>query len=164
MAIIGESIGKVRETLEGKMHLYNWKVESVEEVFTATINFRTRIRWGYCCQEGEAVSISEVIIPLGIYSGLLVFFMVLSARKRSTAIGKVLLISMFYLGAAAVLWEGYKSEEHHINDHSGYPPISFTKEAVLFEVVFTIYTILLLWVVWIINSRKTRKSNVISDK
>ena len=106
-------------------------------------------------EKGDEMSISEIVIPVGIYSSLLLFLLTKHSENRYLSIVKYVLASFLYLFAVIVIWEGYESKEWHINEHSGYPPMSLTKEAMLIEVSFTIYTFLLLLTVWMIKRKKS---------
>lgn len=110
-------------------------------------------------EKGDEMSISEIVIPVGIYSGLLLFLLTMHSENRYLSIVKNVIASFLYLFVVIVIWEGYESKEWHINEHSGYPPISLSKEAVLIEIGFTIYTFLLLLVVWMIKRRKYHESD-----
>lgn len=49
----------------------------------------------------------------------------------------------------------YKGLENHINTHSGYEPISLTKEAIFLIVGFTTYNLILLLLSRQINRKKS---------
>lgn len=104
------------------------------------------------------IIISGVVMPLIIYSGLLLFLVTISTKTWYVRLAKVVFSCTLYLFSLIVMWESYKETEWHTNAHSGYPPIHLTEEAVLSVTGFTLYNIVLLWFVWFTKRKRTSKA------
>ena len=92
-----------------------------------------------------------------VYSGLMVFFLMPFERHTSvvkqqtfaqvvkqTLLHKKAILALFLLGFVLFsTWSKYEAEEWHVNEHSGYPPISMDLQAVYAMIGVVIYTILL---------------------
>lgn len=125
------------------------------------------------------MSISEVIILLLIYSGLLIFFLVPSAKKESRKVHKeqstfpfvfkanlakivfqkkaVLALALFGIALFSIQ-SVFAGAEWHYNTHSGYPPISY-KSSALFTMGGTIiYTAILLLAIGYVRTIKSIKN------
>lgn len=102
---------------------------------------------------------SEIIIMMLVYGGL---FMYASQLRPSNnkIIGYVKSASFIILYGliATSIWFTYKGEEYHINNHSGYEPVSFTDEAIVMIVGFSIYCLILF--VLNISLRRKRLSKI----
>lgn len=125
------------------------------------------------------MSISEVIILLLIYSGMLIFFLVPSAKKESEKVHKeqstfpfvfkdnlakmvfqkktVLSLALFGIALFSIQ-SVFAGAEWHYNAHSGYPPISY-KSSALFTMGSTIiYTVILLLALGYVRTIKSMKN------
>lgn len=92
------------------------------------------------------MGISEVFIIILIYGGLFTYIwqMILANTKRTFYVKSTLLI-VLYSFFSTTIWFTYKGQEEHINNHSGLDPISFTDEAILTIVVFSIFSVVVLF-------------------
>ncbi len=104
------------------------------------------------------VIISGVVMPLIIYSGLLLFLVTISTKTWYVCLTKIVLACTLYLFSLIVIWESYKEKEWHTNVHSGYPPVRLTEEAALSVTGFTLYNIVLLWFVWFAKRKVASKA------
>ncbi|MEH7226689.1 peptide ABC transporter permease [Bacillus sp. JJ1566] len=91
------------------------------------------------------MGIFEIIIIMLVYGGLFLFTLqsISSKNKISVYVKSVFLI-ILYGFISTIIWFTFKAEEYHINNHSGYEPISYTGEAILMIVGLSIYSLLLL--------------------
>jgi hypothetical protein len=87
----------------------------------------------------------EIIIFMLVYGGLFLYTLLsVSSENRIIAYINSAFLMVLYVIISTILWFTYKGEEYHINNHSGYESISYTSEAILIIVGFTIYSIILL--------------------
>ncbi|MEN2467730.1 peptide ABC transporter permease [Ornithinibacillus sp. JPR2-1] len=101
------------------------------------------------------MEISEIIFFMIIYSGLLLFiFQTIPSNNRVLFYVKSATLLLLYLLISSIFWFSYKAEELHINEHSGYEPISYTGEAVFMIGFFGIYTIILLTLGYLLKRKK----------
>lgn len=105
------------------------------------------------------MGISETLIIMLVYGGLFLYTLqsFSSNNKILTNLMSAFLIAL-YVFISAIIWFTYKGKESHINNHSGYEPISFTGEAILGVVVFSIYSIILL----LLGTHLRRKSHSVN--
>ncbi|WP_277585238.1 hypothetical protein [Psychrobacillus antarcticus] len=122
------------------------------------------------------MSISEIIILILIYSGLLVFFLVPSTKMEQVKVykGQVSLSSVFKDTLVKLVFQkkaifalalfgfalygiqsGFVGEEWHYNAHSGYPSISYKLPALLTMGGAVIYTAILFLVIGYVRTIKS---------
>ena len=91
------------------------------------------------------IEIYEIVIFMLLYGGLFLFTLrsIYSRSKTLFNIKSAFLI-VLYVFSSTIIWFMYKTEEHHINNHSGYEPISLTSEAIFMILGLSIYSIILL--------------------
>ena len=126
------------------------------------------------------MGVSEFIIMLLVYSGLILYFLIPFQRKvnlrnqqhsksafitvykhslRKMIFHKKALVAFILLGFTLVMiWSGYAAAEVHYNNHSGYPPISTNLEAVYMMCGLLIYTVLLLFLFCFVRTIKIVKA------
>lgn len=94
-----------------------------------------------------------------VYSGLMAFFLMPFERNtsavkqqtfaqvvRQTLFHKKAILALLLLGFALFsIWSRYEAEEWHVNEHSGYPPISTDLQAVYAMMGVVVYTMLLVF-------------------
>ncbi len=92
------------------------------------------------------MGISEMFIIILVYGGLFTYIwqMILANTKIIFYVKSTLLI-ILYGFFSTTIWFTYKGQEDHINNHSGLEPISFTGEAILTIVVFSIFSVVILF-------------------
>ncbi|WP_339215027.1 peptide ABC transporter permease [Ornithinibacillus sp. FSL M8-0202] len=101
------------------------------------------------------MGISEIIFFMIIYSGLFLFIIqIIPSNNRVLFYVKSATLLLLYLLISSTFWFRYKVEELHINEHSGYEPISYTGEAILMIGFFGIYTIILLTLGYLLKRKK----------
>lgn len=94
---------------------------------------------------GLKIEIYEIIIFMLVYGGLFLYTLrSISSKNKTLAYIKSAFLIILYVFISIIIWFTYKAEEYHINNHSGYKPISVTDEATLVLIGFSIYSILLL--------------------
>ncbi len=92
------------------------------------------------------ISISEMIIMMIVYGALFFYIMLsISSKEKTLLYIKSTFLLFLYVFISSVIWNFYKSEEEHMNSHSGLEPISFTSEATVMLVGFSIYSLVLLF-------------------
>lgn len=102
-----------------------------------------------------------IIIFMFAYGGLFLYIIrAISAKNKVVVYIKSAFIIILYVFSSTIIWFTYKGEEYHINNHSGYEPISFTREAILMIVGFSIYNIILL----LLGIRLKRKRHSFGEK
>ena len=98
-----------------------------------------------------------MIIFFIVYSGLMLFFLMPFDRSKSvvkqltfaqvirqTLFHKKAILALFLLGFTLFsIWSAYEAAEWHVNQHSGYSPISTDLQAFYAMTGVVIYTVLL---------------------
>ena len=91
------------------------------------------------------MGISEIIIIMLVYGGLFLYSLQpVSSNNKIIVYVKSAFLIILYGFISTIIWFTYKGDENHINNHSGFEPISFTGEAILMIVGLSIYSIILL--------------------
>ena len=91
------------------------------------------------------IGISEIIIMMIVYGALFFYtFLFISSKKKTVLYIISAFLLFLYVFNSTMIWNFYKSEEEHMNSHSGLEPISFTSEATVMLVGFSIYSLVLL--------------------
>lgn len=101
------------------------------------------------------MAVSQIIIIMLVYGGL--FFYTArfgSSHNKIIFYGHYIFLIVLYCLISIAIWFIYKGNEVHINYHSGYEPISLTREAIFAMVCFSIYNLIL----FLLSKRLTRKS------
>ena len=102
------------------------------------------------------MGISEMFIIILIYGGTFTYiWQMISANTKLIFYVKSTLLIILYGFFSTTIWFTYKEQEDHINNHSGLEPISFTGEAILTIVVFSIFSVVIL----LLNIFLKRKRN-----
>lgn len=102
------------------------------------------------------MAVSEIIIMMLVYGGLFLYTARLSSSNNKIIFyGHYVFLIVLYGLISLSIWFMYKGLENHINTHSGYEPISLTKEAIFLIVVFTTYNLILLLLSRQINRKKS---------
>ena len=126
------------------------------------------------------MGVSEFIMMLLVYSGLILYFLIPFQRKvnlsnqqhsksafitvyrhslRKMIFHKKALVAFILLGFTLVMiWSGYVAAESHYNNHSGYPPISTNSERVYSMLALLIYTVFLLLLLGFVRTIKIVKT------
>ncbi|KXH87472.1 hypothetical protein [Sporosarcina sp. HYO08] len=125
------------------------------------------------------MSIPEIIVLLLIYSGMLIFFLVPSAKKESEKVHKeqstfpfifkdnlakmffqkkaVLALALFGIALFSI-HSVFAGAEWHYNAHSGYPPISYGSSALFTMSGTIIYTAMLSLALGYVRTIKSMKN------
>ncbi|WP_456278910.1 peptide ABC transporter permease [Bacillus sp. AK128] len=91
------------------------------------------------------IELYEMIIFMLVYGGLFLHTLrSISSNNKILFYIKSAFLIICYVFFITIVWFTYKSEEHHINNHSGYEPISLTSETIFMIVGFSIYSLILL--------------------
>lgn len=91
------------------------------------------------------MGISEILLIMLVYGGLFLFaFPSISSNNKILVYIKSIFLIVLYLFISAIIWFSYKGKEYHLNNHSGFEPISFTGEVILVLICFSIFNIILL--------------------
>ncbi|MFE8699811.1 peptide ABC transporter permease [Cytobacillus sp. FJAT-54145] len=91
------------------------------------------------------IEIYEIVIFMLLYGGLFLVTLRSSYLRNKTLFYiKSAFLIVLYVFISIIIWFIYKTEEHHINNHSGYEPISLTSEAIFMILGLSIYSIILL--------------------
>ncbi|WP_431026871.1 hypothetical protein [Lysinibacillus sp. LZ02] len=103
---------------------------------------------------------SEIIVKLLIYSGLLIYFLTLfdvkNKKKSRLFPTKSFLALGLYMLMVSIIWGTYTAEEWQMNEHSGYPPIYLMDHALLLIVGVSIYSILLFVIITFFRMKKRK--------
>ena len=92
------------------------------------------------------MGISEVLIIILVYGGLFTYiWQMILANTKLIFYVKFALLIILYGFFSTTIWFTYKEQEDHINNHSGLEPISFTGEAILTIIVFSIFSVVILF-------------------
>ncbi|MBS3679856.1 peptide ABC transporter permease [Ornithinibacillus massiliensis] len=101
------------------------------------------------------MGISEIIFFMIVYGGLFIYiFQTISSNNRVLFYLKSAILLLLYIFISSIFWFRYKGEELHINNHSGYEPISYTGEAILMIGFFSIYTVILLILSYLLKRKR----------
>ena len=98
-----------------------------------------------------------MIVFFVVYSGLMAFFLISFERNtsvvkqqtftqviRQTLFHKKAILALLLLGFVLFsIWSTYEAAEWHVNEHSGYPPISTDVQAVYAMTGVVVYTVVL---------------------
>ena len=98
-----------------------------------------------------------MIVFFVVYSGLIAFFLIPFERNKSvvkqqtfaqvvrqTLFHKKVILALFLLAFVLFsIWSTYEGIEWHVNEHSGYPPISTDVQAFYAMTGVVVYTMLL---------------------
>lgn len=88
---------------------------------------------------------SELIIMMVVYGGLFIYtWQMVSSNNRAIVYLKATFLFILYGLVSTNIWFTLKGEEYHINNHSGLEPVSYSGEAILMIVAFSIYNVTLL--------------------
>ena len=102
------------------------------------------------------MAVSEIIIMMLVYGGLFLYTARLgSSNNKIIFYGHYVFLIVLYGLISLSIWFMYKGLENHINNHSGYEPISLSKEAIFLIVGFTTYNLILLLLSRQINRKKS---------
>ena len=102
------------------------------------------------------MGISEMFIIILVYGGIFTYiYQIVLANTKIIFYVKMALLIILYSFFSITTWFTYKGQEDHINNHSGLEPISFTGEALLTIVVFSIFSVVIL----LLNIFMKRKRN-----
>ncbi len=125
------------------------------------------------------MGISEIIMMLFVYSGLILYFLMPFQKKLNTksqhhklafktvykqSLRKMLfhkkaIFAFILLGFTLfMIWSGYAAAEFHYNNHSGYPPITTNLEAIYSMFGLLIYTVFLLLLLGFVRTIKIVKT------
>lgn len=111
------------------------------------------------------MGISEIIFFMIVYGGLFIYiFQTIPSNNRVLLYVKSATLLLLYIMISSIFWFSYKAEELHMNEHSGYEPISYTGEAVLMIGFFGIYTVILLTLVYLLKRKRQSYFLSISSK
>ena len=92
------------------------------------------------------MGISEMFIIILVYGGIFTYiYQIVLANTKIIFYVKLALLIILYGFFSTTIWFTYKEQEDHINNHSGLEPISFTGEAILTIVVFSIFSVVILF-------------------
>ncbi len=92
------------------------------------------------------MGISEMFIIILVYGGIFTYIcQIVLANTKLIFYVKLALLIILYGFFSTTIWFTYKGQEDHINNHSGLEPISFTGEAILTIVVFSIFSVVILF-------------------
>ena len=92
------------------------------------------------------MGISKMFIIILIYGGIFTYiYQIVLANTKIIFYVKLALLIILYGFFSTTIWFTYKGQEDHINNHSGLEPISFTGEAILTIVVFSIFSVVILF-------------------
>ena len=92
------------------------------------------------------MGISEMFIIILVYGGIFTYiYQIVLANTKIIFYVKLALLIILYGFFSTTIWFTYKGQEDHINNHSGLEPISFTGEAILTTVVFSIFSVMILF-------------------
>ena len=92
------------------------------------------------------MGISEMFIIILVYGGIFTYiYQIVLANTKIIFYVKLALLIILYGFFSTTIWFTYKGQEDHINNHSGLEPISFTGEAILTTVVFSIFSVVILF-------------------
>ena len=92
------------------------------------------------------MGISEMFIIILVYGGIFTYiYQIFLANTKIIFYVKLALLIILYGFFSTTIWFTYKEQEDHINNHSGLEPISFTGEAILTIVVFSIFSVVILF-------------------
>ncbi|SOC43770.1 peptide ABC transporter permease [Ureibacillus acetophenoni] len=87
---------------------------------------------------------SEIIMIMLVYGGLFLYALqMVSSKNKMVGFVKSAILIILFGFISTTIWLTYKAEEYHINNHSGYEPISFTHHAILMIVGLSIYSVVL---------------------
>jgi len=92
------------------------------------------------------MGISEMFIIILVYGGIFTYiYQIVLANTKIIFYVRLALLIILYGFFSTTIWFTYKGQEDHINNHSGLEPISFTGEAILTTVVFSIFSVVILF-------------------
>lgn len=104
------------------------------------------------------MAVSQIVIMMLVYGGLFLYTARFgSSHNKIIFYGHYIFLIVLYCLISIAIWFIYKGIEVHINYHSGYEPVSLTKDAIFAIVCFSIYNLILL----LLSKRLTRKSLLI---
>lgn len=107
---------------------------------------------------GDEMGLSETIIIMLVYGGLFIYTLQLTSSNNKIIIYiKSAFLITLYVFISTIIWFTYKGEEYHINNHSGYDPISFTGEAILLIIGLSIYSVILILLSNLLKKRVINK-------
>lgn len=87
---------------------------------------------------------SEINMIMLVYGGLFLYTLQLvSSKNKILVLVKLAILIILFGFISTTIWLTYNAEEYHINNHSGYEPISFTHHAILMIVGLSIYSVVL---------------------
>ena len=103
------------------------------------------------------MAFSQIIIMMLVYGGLFLYTARFgSSHNKIIYYGHYIFLIVLYCLISIAIWFIYKGIEVHINLHSGYEPISLTREAIFAIVCFSIYNLIL----FLLSRRLKRKSSI----
>ena len=106
------------------------------------------------------MAVSEIIIMMLVYGGLFLFTARFgSSHNKIIYYGHYVFLIVLYSLITIAIWFIFKGIELHINNHSGYDPISLTREAIFVIVGFSIYNLIL----FLLRKQFNRKKSFVED-
>lgn len=100
------------------------------------------------------MAVSQIIIMMLVYGGLFLYTARFGPSNNKIILyGHYIFLSVLYCLMSIAIWFIYKGIEVHINYHSGYEPVSLTREAIYAIVCFSFYNLIL----FLVSKRLKRK-------